>query len=194
MKQKIDTSRIEGYAGMSAEDKLKALEAYEVEVPEDKTEEMRKLKDSFDRVSSELAKKNKEERDKLSEDEKAKAELNELIEKLQKRNDELEKESKMSKYVARYIGLGYSEDLAKSTAEAHIKGDMDTVFKNAEAHNKALEAKFKKELLAGTGKPDDKGAPQGAVTKETLSKMSQKERFEYSKSHPEDYAKLYGGK
>lgn len=192
-KQKIDLSKIEGYAEMSAEDKIKALEALELDVPDDMSQEVKKWKDQFDRTSSELAQFKREQRDKLSDEEKAKAELNELIETLKARNDELERESKMSKYVAKYISLGYSEELAKSTAEAYLKGDIETVFKNTESHNKALEARIKKELLKGTPGPDDKGNPGGAVTKETLSKMSPKERFEFSKSHPDDYKKIYGG-
>lgn len=60
---KIDVSKIEGYAEMSAEDKLKALEAYDVPDPD-----MSGFvsKEQFDKTASELAAKKKELRDKLT--------------------------------------------------------------------------------------------------------------------------------
>ena len=167
-KQKIDFSKIEGYAAMSAEDKLKALEGYEYDIPEDMAPEAKKWKEQFDRVSSELAKKNKEEREKLSAEEQAKAEAAETIEELQKANAALTMKIQISEYTARYLALGYDESLAKSTAEAFAKGDTETVFKNAEAHNKAIEARIKKDLLAGTGKPDDKGGSANHKTREEI--------------------------
>lgn len=66
---KIDVSKIEGYAEMSAEDKLKALEAFDIPDPDYSGYVDKKL---FDKTASELAEKKKELRNKLSEDEAAK--------------------------------------------------------------------------------------------------------------------------
>ena len=65
---KIDVSKIEGYAEMSAEDKLKALEAYEVPDP-DYSGYVKK--DVFDKTAKELADKKKELKDKLTAEEQA---------------------------------------------------------------------------------------------------------------------------
>ena len=50
---KIDVSKIDGYAEMSAEDKLKALEEYEFETPiitKDSSEEVKNLKDALSKI------------------------------------------------------------------------------------------------------------------------------------------------
>ena len=49
---KIDTSKIEGYADMSAEDKLKALEAFEYE---DNAAELERQKNALSKANSEAA-------------------------------------------------------------------------------------------------------------------------------------------
>ena len=63
---KIDVSQIEGYAEMSAEDRLKALEEFEVEDP-DYTGYVKK--EVFDKTASELAEQKKQLKSKLTEDE-----------------------------------------------------------------------------------------------------------------------------
>jgi hypothetical protein len=61
---KIDTTAISGYAEMSAEEKLAALEAYEFEAPKaDESEEVKKLKELLDMgivTEEEFQKKKKE--------------------------------------------------------------------------------------------------------------------------------------
>ena len=54
---KIDVSKIEGYAEMSTEDKLKALEAFDIPDPTYSGYVDKKL---FDKTASELAEKKKE--------------------------------------------------------------------------------------------------------------------------------------
>ena len=46
---KIDTSLIEGFDEMSAEDKIKALTEYEYDVPEDKSLELKRQKELIDK-------------------------------------------------------------------------------------------------------------------------------------------------
>ena len=52
---KIDTSKITGYAEMSAEEKLAALEAFEIEAPKSGTDETEKLKAALSKANSEAA-------------------------------------------------------------------------------------------------------------------------------------------
>ena len=53
---KIDTSTINGYAEMSAADKLKALEAYEFEAPAQKDDgEVTRLKAALSKANSEAS-------------------------------------------------------------------------------------------------------------------------------------------
>jgi hypothetical protein len=67
---KIDVTKIEGYADMTPEEKLKALEGYDVPDP-DYSGYVKK--DVFDKTASELAAKKKELTEKMSEDEQKKA-------------------------------------------------------------------------------------------------------------------------
>ena len=73
---KLDLSKIEGYENMSVEDKLKALESYEIE--EDYTGYVKK--DLFDKTASDLAEKKRELKAKLTEEERKEQERNEAFE------------------------------------------------------------------------------------------------------------------
>ena len=75
---KIDVSKIEGYSEMSAEDKLKALEAYEFETPAPKeSEETTRLKAALSKANSESAEWKRQLREKQTESERAEAERKE---------------------------------------------------------------------------------------------------------------------
>ena len=53
---RIDTAKIENYAEMSVEDKIKALEEYEIEIPTPKeSEEVTKLKTALSKANSDAA-------------------------------------------------------------------------------------------------------------------------------------------
>ena len=52
---KIDTSKITGYADMTAEEKLKALEEFEIETPKDNGDEVTKLKTALSKANSDAA-------------------------------------------------------------------------------------------------------------------------------------------
>ena len=70
---KVDVSKIEGYAEMSAEEKLKALEEYEFEAP-DNSNEVKNLKESLSRANSQAAEWKRQFREKQTETERAEAE------------------------------------------------------------------------------------------------------------------------
>jgi hypothetical protein len=76
---KIDTSKINGYAEMTAEDKLKALEEYEFETPapKDESEEVKKLKTALSNANSQAADWKRQFREKQTEAERAEAERKE---------------------------------------------------------------------------------------------------------------------
>lgn len=186
---KIDVSKIEGYAEMSAEDKLKALEAYDVPDPD-----MSGFvsKEQFDKTSSELAAKKKELRDKLTDDEAAKQKEQEERESMQKELDALRRESVVSKNKARLVSLGYEEALADETAEAMADGKIEKVFANQKKHLEAFEKKVRAEALKNTPKPTPDGDGK-TMTLKTLREMSPADRLKFSQEHPEEYKELYAG-
>ena len=165
---KIDTTKIENYATMSAEEKLAALEGFEFN---DNSEELAKHKKRIDELTSELSKKNKEAKAKEDADNKAKLEGDEKYNELKKQFDEMKAESTRNKYTAAYISQGYEKDLAEKKAKAMVDGDMDVVLACESEFKTALEKKIKAEAVKGTPKPDDKGNPTIYKTREEIMKI-----------------------
>ena len=153
----IDTSTIEGFDGMTAEQKVDAL--LKVEVPEKVDLTGYVKKDLFDKTASELAEAKKTAKAKMTEEEQAAAEREAKWAEMEAKLQALEMEKTISTYKASYLAMnGYDEKLAQETAEALAKGDMAKVFANQQkamdAHDKALKA----ELLRNTPKPEGAGS------------------------------------
>ena len=187
---KIDVSKIEGYADMTTEEKLKALEEFDVPDP-DYSGYVKK--EQFDKTASELAAKKKELSEKLTEDEKTKQAEQEEREELQKKYDALLHESVVAKNKAKLLGIGYEEKLAEETAEAMANGDLDKVFVNQKKHLDSFEKKVRAEALKSTPKPTGDGDGTTAMTLEKLRAMSPADRLKYSQDNPEEYKSLYTG-
>ena len=183
---KIDTSKIEGYAEMTPEQKLAALEAFDLET--DYTGYVDKK--LYDTKVSELADWKKKYNSKLTEDEQEKQKQMEDFENMKKELAQLKEEKQLSDTKSSYLALGYEDSLAESTAKAMLKGDMATVFANQKKHQENIEKKVKADVLKGTPKP---GAGNGTekMTKEDLRKMSPLERLEFSQKNPDEYKAIY---
>ncbi len=187
---KIDVSKIEGYADMTTEEKLKALESYDLP---DADYSGYVKKDVFDKTASELAAKKKELSAKLTEDERKAKEEQEKQEELQKKYDALLHESVVSKNKAKLLGLGYAEKLADDTAEAMANGDLEKVFANQKKHLDNFEKQIRAEALKNTPKPTGDGDATQTMTIQDFRKLSPAERLEYSQSHPDEYKSMYTG-
>lgn len=184
---KVDLTKIEGYADMTAEEKIAALEAYEVGEP-DYSGYVKK--EVFDKTASELASKKKELNDKLTADEQKEQADKEAREKLQADYDKLLRESNVSKYKAKFLGMGYEEKLAEETAIAMADGDSEKVFANQKKHIDSVEKKIRADVLKNTPKPTPDGDGK-TMTLDKLRKMSPQERYDYSVKNPEEYKSLY---
>ena len=186
---KISTEKIEGYKNMTLEQKLAALESYEIEEP-DYTGYV--SKEVFDKTASELATSKKQLREKMSAEEVKAKEDAEKIEELIKERDALLREKTVAGHKAKYLALGYDEKLATETAEAMVNGELDKVFANQKKHIETVEKKIRADVLKETPKPEG-GNGSDTMTKEKFSKMDIAEQYKYSIDHPEEYKKLYGG-
>lgn len=184
---KIDVTKIEGYSDMTAEQKLAALEGFDMPDP-DYSGYVKK--DVFDKTASELAAKKKELTEKMTEDEQKKQKEQEERDELQSKYDKLLHESEVSKFKAKLLGMGYDEKLADDTAEAMADGDSEKVFANQKKHLEAVEKKVRAEALKDTPKPTPDGDSK-TMTLEKLRKMSPQERYDYSVKNPEEYKTLY---
>lgn len=156
---KIDTSKIEGFDKMTPEQKLAALESYEIAEP-DLSGHVKK--DVFDKTASELASVKKQLREKMTADEQKEKDEAEKREKLENDYNALLKKVTVSDNTAKLLGLGYDEALAGETAEAMANGELDKVFANQKKHLESLEKKIRADVLKETPKPGKDTVP-GAV-------------------------------
>ena len=125
---KINTAAIEGYAEMSAEDKLKALEEYEFETPAPKeSDEIAKLKTALSNANSQAAEYKRALREKQSEAERAEAERKEREAAVEEELRTLRRDKTVSGYIAQYLALGYNKELALKAAEATADNDAATI-------------------------------------------------------------------
>lgn len=147
---KIDTTRIEGFSEMTAEQKLAALEAYEIPAP-DYSGYVRK--DVYDKATSDLAEWKRKHNALLSEEDKKKQESEEELTTLRKRVEEMEKEKLISGHKARFLALGYDETLADETAQAMANGETDKVFANQKKFLESHDKAYKAQLMGQTSTP-----------------------------------------
>ncbi len=175
---------IENYENMTPEEKLAAWEAFDPE------KEGFVSKTVFDRKASEASDLSKQLKARMTEEEAKAAKDAEERAALIARVDELEKERSMNSYTTAYLAMGYDEKLAKATAEAVVKGDMNTVFANQKIFNEAREKALKAELLKSTPTPPAGGA-DGGMKKEDFMKMSLGEKQKFAAENPEAYANFY---
>lgn len=124
---KIDTATITGYADMTAEEKLAALEAYEFEVPKDESEAVKKLQDALNNASADASKWKKELRERQSEQERAEAERAEREKSIEDELRTLRREKTVADYLAQCLALGYGKDLALRAAEAMADNDTAVI-------------------------------------------------------------------
>ena len=176
---------IENYENLSIEEKLAAL-AYEPDMSGYIS------KATFDKTASELAAAKKSLKEKMTQDEQAAAQQAEAFAAMQAELEELKADKAISEYTAQFLGIGYDEALAKSTATALQKGDMATMFANHARFVAGREKTLKAELLKNTPAPPA-GEGNNKKTKEDFMKMSLAEKQQFATEHPEQYKDFYGG-
>ena len=174
--------------GMSLEEIETAMA--DIELPEDMSAEVERLKAALSKSNSENAEWKKKHREAMSEEERKAQEAADLLKQLQERNAELERESGIAKHKAKFLGMGYEEALANDAATAMVDGDTEKLFSCQQKHQEALEKKIRADVLKGTPKPVPDKA-DGAMTLENFRKMSAQERLEFSQKNPEEYKTLY---
>lgn len=192
---KIDTSTIQGFDEMSAEDKLTALLGLEIPGAVDMKQFVSKA--NFDKTSSELAAAKKQLAAKMTDDERKAQEAQQKQSDLEQKYEALLRDSEIAKQKANFLAKGYSEKLAEEAAVALYDHDNVKLFACMETfisdHDKALKA----EVIKGTPKPgagnaggateDDK--PRSVKLAEALGKRN----AELNKSAADIRARYTGG-
>lgn len=147
---KIDTSTIDGYESMTAEQKVSALEAYNL--PDlDRTGWVKK--DLYDKAASEASAWKKKHNELLSEDERKKQEQADSLAQMQAELEELRTSKKISEYKAKFVAQGYDEALAEDTAKAMADGNSEKVFANNQKFLDDYAKKVKADALKKTPRP-----------------------------------------
>ena len=164
------TDRIAGYAEMSAEDKLKALEALE---EADNSAELERMKNAVSKANSEAAAWKKKHNELLGEEERKKQEQADHLAQVEKELADLRKEKTVSEYAAKFLGMGYEESLAKETAQAMADGDTEKVFANQVKFNDALKKAAIADKLKSTPRP---GVGSDAAVGENYAKKMDEAR------------------
>ena len=128
---KIDTSKLEGYANLTPEEKIAFLEGYEF--PEEKAEsvpndEITRLKNALSKSNSEAADYRKKWQSTLSEQERLEAERQQRETDMQTQLNALLREKQTSEFEKNFLATGYSPELAKSSATAMVDGNNAQVF------------------------------------------------------------------
>ena len=148
-----------------------------------------KLKSAQSNASADASKYKKQLQERMSEQERASAEAKELMEQLKAENAELKRNQTLAEYKAGFLGLGYSDDLAKSAAAAILDGkfsDFLTTHKQfVTDHDKALTA----DAIRNMARPGA-GGSDTSVTKEQFAKMNYADRVKLYNEQPELYKKL----
>lgn len=106
--------------GMSVEDIEQALSGI-------KTIPGTVSKSVFDKTASDLSAQNKAVRKLQADGEQAKADFDATVKTMQDEINTLKRQNMIGENTAKYMRLGYSEDLARGTAEAMADGNIDRV-------------------------------------------------------------------
>lgn len=131
---KVDVTKIDGYENMTPEEKVAALEGFEIETPKADTSEMDNLKNLLSKRNSENASLTKQLREKMTAEEQAQADRKAEMEAKDARIAELEKKDKLATYTASYMSIGFTQEEARKQAELLYEGDFASVIANHKVH------------------------------------------------------------
>ena len=178
---KLNWESIEGYkVELTAEEKLKLLENYELPSP-DYTGYIQKS--AFDKTASELAETKRQLKAKMSEEEQKEAERQAAAQALQEELETLRKE-KQSLLRAEYVSLGYSAELAAKAAKAKVDGDTKTELETMKAFLDAQKQAYIQEALEGTLRPPAGSRTGHQSPKSSSTRMGYSERLKVYNEQP----------
>ena len=178
--------QIENYESMTPEEKVAALENYEPDMSG------WVAKSVADKHASEAADYKKKWREAVSAEEAKAAEAAEANAAIMAELEALRAEKQVANYTNAYLTMGYDEKLAKASAEALVKGDMESVFKFQKTHADNREKALRTELLKNTPSPAP-GKTDVSLTKDDFNKMTLAEKTKFAQDNPDAYKEFYGG-
>lgn len=167
---KIDTKLIEGFEGMSAEEKLTAILGYEFEDPKPDTSVIDKLKASLTKATSEAAENKRKLNERLSEAEKEAADRAERDKMIAEELAAL----RLEKDTARFTALGFKAESAESMAKSIINLDpaaKDAYFKAFSDEVGEMRKTIKADLIKETKGVEGGGSADKTMSREDIFKI-----------------------
>lgn len=164
-KMKFDASKISGFDGMTAEEKVAALLGQEFEVEQQTDPDLNKLKAALSKSNSEAAEYKRLLREKQTEAERAEADRAEQYKALQDELAGYRNRERISNYKAQLMTAGIDADTADLMAKQLPDGVSDEYF---QATKSFLEQQRKNADIANLGKRPglSVGQPPKAMTKD----------------------------
>ena len=162
---KIDTSKIEGYSAMSAEEKLAILEGLDIN---DGTSEIENYKKMISKANTEAAEWKRKHNALLTEEEQAKIARDTAFQEMKDRVETLEKEKTVATYNASLVAMGYGAELASKAATALADGKINEVFAYMKQHGDNKEKELRAEILKSTPTPSTAGGVDKPLTADEI--------------------------
>lgn len=136
------------HEGMTNDEIVEALQG--VTLPQDRSDEVERLKKAFDKSASETAEYKRQLRAKQTEEEKKQAELNEKFSLMEKENAEMKKQIAVADLTNKFLASGLDNETARKTALAAYDGKIDTIIDAYNAKIASVKDTVKAELMADT--------------------------------------------
>lgn len=136
------------HEGMTNDEIVEALQG--VSLPQDRSDEVERLKKAFDKSASETAEYKRQLRAKQTEEEKKQAELNEKFSLMEKENAEMKKQIAVADLTNKFLASGLDNETARKTALAAYDGKIDTIIDAYNAKIASVKDTVKAELMADT--------------------------------------------
>lgn len=145
---------------------------------EELTSQNKNLKSTLSERNSEAAQRKREAEEwknkfqsTLSDQEKAEAKRKEETETMAAKLKALERTNAISEHKAKYLAMGYTEELAQSSAEAMVDGNSDVLYANMSTFITANTEKVKAEMLKEQPKVSSGQTPAVDENQQQLSEM-----------------------
>lgn len=181
----IDTSGIENFDSMTADEKVSALLAFQYDDGTDKIkaaeESAAKMKAAFDKASSEAAGYKKQLNATKSEEERAKIETDETIKAMQEELATLRQEKQISTAKAAFLGGGFDDANATDAANAFITGDIEKMSAALKKFRESIEVNTKSKLMGSNPKPESGAKTDDDGADDNIAVQLGKERAERAK-------------
>lgn len=181
----IDTTGIENFDSMTADEKVAALLAFQYDDGADKIkaaeENAAKMKAAFDKASSEAAGYKKQLNASKSEEELKRQESEETLKALQAELAEFKQREQISTAKAAFLGGGFDETTAADAATAFIAGDIEKMSAALKKFRESIEVSTKSKLMGSNPKPESGAKTDDNGTDDSIAVQLGKERAETAK-------------